>query len=210
MRRALPWVLAVTFLIGFVASFAELQRMRNRFGEVSQHAFHDHAAVREFMIRAALADAPAPIVVLGDSITEMAPLPRLLCGRPVINAGVGGQTIPEAKQLAGRVLQDQSAFLLVLAVGANDAGSPTAQRDFADLIEAVKPLSTRPLVVIAVAADERTNRAIEAAAVARGVRFIDPHLPPGAKMADGIHFTAAAYKAWVPALEAAISAECTM
>ncbi|MGF6433465.1 SGNH/GDSL hydrolase family protein [Bradyrhizobium elkanii] len=184
--------------------------MRNRFGEVSQHAFHDHAAVREFMIRAALADAPAPIVVLGDSITEMAPLPRLLCGRPVINAGVGGQTIPEAKQLAGRVLQDQGAFLLVLAVGANDAGSPTAQRDFTDLIETVKPLSTRPLVVIAVAADERTNRAIEAAAVARGVRFIDPHLPPGAKMADGIHFTAAAYKAWVPALEAAISAECTM
>ncbi|MCS3449424.1 MULTISPECIES: SGNH/GDSL hydrolase family protein [Bradyrhizobium] len=184
--------------------------MRNRFGEVSQHGFHDHAAVREFMIRAALADAPAPIVVLGDSITEMAPLPRLLCGRPVINAGVGGQTIPEAKQLAGRVLQDQGAFLLVLAVGANDAGSPTAQRDFTDLIDAVKPLSTRPLVVIAVAADERTNRAIEAAAVARGVRFIDPHLPSGAKMADGIHFTAAAYKAWVPALEAAISAECTM
>ncbi|WP_244065489.1 hypothetical protein [Bradyrhizobium sp. Ce-3] len=50
--------------------------MPNRFGEVSQHTFHDHAAVREFMIRAALADATAPIVVLGDSITEMAPLPR--------------------------------------------------------------------------------------------------------------------------------------
>lgn len=184
--------------------------MRNRFGEVSKHAFHDHAAVREFMIRAALADAPAPIVVLGDSITEMAPLPRQLCGRPVINAGVGGQTIREARRLARRLLHDQGAFLLVLAVGANDAGSSTAQRDFADLIETVKPLSTRPLVAIAVAADTATNQAIEAAAVAGGIRFIDPHLPPRAKMPDGIHFTAAAYRAWVPALDAAISAECTM
>lgn len=210
MRRALPWVLAITFLVGFVASFAELQRMRNRFGEVSQHTFHDHAAVREFMIRAALTGAAAPIVVLGDSVTEMAPLPRKLCGRPVINAGVGGQTIREAKRLARRLLEEQGAFLLVLAVGANDAGSPTAQRDFVDLVETVKRLSTRPLVAIAVAADEATNRAIEAAAVARGIRFADPHLPPGAKMPDGIHFTAAAYRAWVPALEAAISAECTM
>ncbi|MGF6309084.1 lysophospholipase L1-like esterase [Bradyrhizobium sp. i1.8.4] len=210
MRRALPWVLAIIFLVGFVASFAELQRMRNRFGEMSQHAFHDHAAVREFMIRAALADAPAPIVVLGDSVTEMAPLPRQLCGRPIINAGVGGQTIREAKQLARRLLDDQDAFLLVLAVGANDAGSPKAQRDFADLVETVKPLSMRPLVAIAVAADAVTNQAIEASAVAGGIRLIDPLLPPGAKMPDGIHFTAAGYGAWVPALEAAISAECTM
>ena len=210
MRRALPWILAITFLVGFVASFTELQRMRNRFGEVSQHRFHDHAAVREFMIRAALTGATAPIVVLGDSITEMAPLSRQLCGRPVVNAGVGGQTIREARQLAPRLLEDQGAFLLVLAVGANDAGSPTAQRDFADLIDAARPLSTRPLVAIAVAADGATNQAIEAAAVARGIRFIDPHLPSGTKMLDGIHFTAAAYQAWVPALEAAISAECTM
>ena len=59
-------------------------------GEVSRHDFHDHADVRRLMIAAALADADQPIVVLGDSVTEMAPLPRQLCEHPVINAGVGG------------------------------------------------------------------------------------------------------------------------
>ena len=207
MRRALPWILAAIFLIGFVASFSELQRMRKRFGEVTQHHFHDHAEVREFMIRAALAEAPTPIVVLGDSVTEMAPLPRQLCGRPVINAGVGGQTIQEAKRLASRLLKRNSAFLVALTVGANDIGSPTAQRDFGELIETVKPLSTRPLVAVA-AADEQTNQAIGAAATAHGVRFVAPPLPTGSKMPDGKHYTLQGYSIWVPALEAVISKEC--
>ncbi|VIO68231.1 hypothetical protein CI1B_20180 [Bradyrhizobium ivorense] len=142
MHRALPWILTVVFLVGFVASFTELQRMRKRFGEVSQRTFHDHADVREFMIRAALADAAAPIVVLGDSITEMAPLPRELWRR-----------------LATRLLGPKGAFLVALTVGANDVGSATVQRDFAELIDMVKPLSTRPPVVAAVA-DARTNAAI--------------------------------------------------
>ncbi|VIO72724.1 hypothetical protein CI1B_43700 [Bradyrhizobium ivorense] len=206
MRRALPWILAAVFLVGFVASFSELQRMRKRFGEASQHTFHDHAEVREFMIRAALAEAAAPIVVLGDSVTEMAPLPRQLCGHPVVNAGVGGQTIQEASRLAARLLKDP-AFLVALTVGANDIGSSTAQRDFGELIDTVKTLSTRPPVVAAVA-DALTNAAIGAAAAARAVQFVDPELPSGSKMTDSKHFTATGYKTWLPALEAAISKEC--
>ncbi|WP_426433696.1 SGNH/GDSL hydrolase family protein [Bradyrhizobium genosp. P] len=207
MRRALPWILATVFLIGFVASFSELQRVRKRFGEVSQHTFHDHADVREFIIRASLADAAAPIVVLGDSVTEMAPLPRQLCGHPVINAGVGGQTIQEASRLATRLLGGNGAFLVVLTVGANDIGSSAAQRDFGDLIDTVKLVSTRPPMAVAVA-DAQTNAAIGAAAATRGVRFVDPQLPSGSKMSDGKHFTAEGYKTWLPALEAAISKEC--
>ncbi|KRR21918.1 SGNH/GDSL hydrolase family protein [Bradyrhizobium retamae] len=208
MKRALPWIVAAVALVAFGASYSELQRVRARFGEVTSHKFHDHAEVREFMIRAAIAETPRPIVIIGDSITEMAPLPRQICGHAVVNAGVGGMTIQEAKRLAGRVMDEGGAFIVALAVGANDAGSQTARQDFSELIEAVKPLSAKPLVAISAAADQQTNRQIGAAATASGVLFVDPHLPPGSKMTDGIHYTAAAYGAWVPALETAIARVC--
>ncbi|QPF83918.1 SGNH/GDSL hydrolase family protein [Bradyrhizobium genosp. L] len=208
MRRAFPWILTAIFFVAFVASYSELQRVRKRFGEVTQHSFHDHAEVREFMIRAALADAPNPIVVLGDSITEMAPLPRQLCGHPVVNAGVGGQTIQEARRLTQRLVNAHGAYLIALTIGANDVGSRTVQRDFADLIETARPLSARPLVAVAVAPDTQTNRKIGEAATAAGLQFVVPQLPLGSKMPDGIHFTAEAYKVWIPAIEAAISKQC--
>jgi len=163
------------------------------------------------MIAAALADAPEPIFVLGDSITEMAALPRELCGHPVINAGVGGQTIQEAKRLATRVLGERGAFLVALTVGANDIGSASAQSDFVALIDAVKPLSQRPLVAVAVTSDEATNREIAAATAARGVAFVRPRIPATADsmMPDKVHYRAAAYSSWIPALKAAITQKCT-
>jgi lysophospholipase L1-like esterase len=206
--KFIPWIIAAVALVGFVASFSELQRMRTRFGEVTAHKFHDHADVREFMIRAALAEAPQPIIVIGDSVTEMAPLPRQSCGRAIINAGVGGMTIREAKRLAARVMDERGAFMVVLAIGANDAGSQSARQDFAELIEAVRPLSTKRLIAVSTTSDPQTNQQIAAAAAAGGVPFVDPPLPPGSKMADGIHYTAAAYRAWVPAVEAAMTKEC--
>ncbi len=162
------------------------------------------------MIDAALTDAPEPIFVLGDSVTEMAPLPRQMCGHPVVNAGVGGQTIYEAGQLASRVLGERGAFLIALAVGANDVGSPSAQSDFTTLIDVVKPLSKRPLVALAVTSDVATNRAIAAAAAGRGVGFVAPQLPATADsmMPDGVHYRAAAYNSWIPALEDAITKMC--
>ena len=48
--------------------------MRTRFGEVARHEFHDHkAGVHD--PRAALDGLENPIVVVGDSITEMTHLP---------------------------------------------------------------------------------------------------------------------------------------
>jgi lysophospholipase L1-like esterase len=208
MKREIPWIVAAVALIAFGASFSELQRARARIGELTNHKFHDHAEVREFMIRAALAETARPIVIIGDSITEMAPIPRQICNRAVVNAGVGGMTIREAKHLAGRIMDERGAFLIALAVGANDAGSPSARQDFAELIEVVRPLSARPLVAISAAADAQTNQQIGAAATASGVQFVDPQLPPGSKMTDRIHFTKAAYGAWIPALEAAITKVC--
>ena len=41
----------------------------------SQARNHPHFDVRKFIIRAALQDAEKPIVVIGDSITEMGEIP---------------------------------------------------------------------------------------------------------------------------------------
>jgi lysophospholipase L1-like esterase len=207
MFRSFSWNVAVAALIAFAVSVSELQGASAP-REVTNHKYRDHADVRQFMITAALADAPAPIVVIGDSITEMAPLPRQICGHPVVNAGVGGQTIREATRLASRVLGKHAAYLIAIAIGANDVGSPRTQSDFEESIKTVKPLSERPIIAAAVSGDQQTSSAIAAAAAANGVTFVAPLIPAALKMADGIHYTAAAYEIWLPALEAALSKEC--
>jgi hypothetical protein len=45
------------------------------------------------MIRAAMEGLDRPIVILGDSITEMARLPETIGTHPVVNAEIGGATI---------------------------------------------------------------------------------------------------------------------
>ena len=208
MNRAVPWLVTAVALIGLSASLSETYRLRARLGEITAHKFHDHADVRHFTIRTALAEAPPSIVVFGDSVAEMAPIPREICGHAVINAGVGGMTIREATRFVGRVMDERGAFLVALAIGANDEGSARAGLDFAELIEAVKPLSTKPPVAISTAPSAQIGQQIGEAAAAAGIRFARPELPPGARMADGKHLTAAGYRAWMPALEAAIAKEC--
>jgi hypothetical protein len=90
MRRAVPWIAAAVCFLAFGASYLELQRVRQRFGEVTQRTYHDHQDVRQLIIKAALADASEPIVMIGDSITEMAPLPAEIAGHPVVDAGIRG------------------------------------------------------------------------------------------------------------------------
>ena len=77
IREFVPWTTAIIAVVAFGASFSELQRVRGRFGELSQSQArnHPHFDVRKFIIRAALQDAEKPIVVIGDSITEMGEIP---------------------------------------------------------------------------------------------------------------------------------------
>jgi hypothetical protein len=102
--KAMPWAVAAVALVAFGATFSELQRMRMRLGEATRHQFHNHQDVRQAMVRIAIAGLERPIVVLGDSVTEMARLPETICGRDVVNAGVGGATIADFQTLAPRLL----------------------------------------------------------------------------------------------------------
>ena len=135
MNRSIPWALFVVALIAFGASFSELARMRGRFGEVTRHRFHDHLDVRQFMIRAAL---DRPIVILGDSITEMARFPESIEGYPVVNAGIGGATIHDFLSLSPRLLDGVTPSVIVVALGANDVGSSTIREEYAALLSYLK------------------------------------------------------------------------
>jgi len=66
--------------------------------------------------------------VIGDSITEMAPLLRQLCGHAVVNAGIGGMNIREATNLTPQLLAAKEPLMIAPAVGANDIGSKRAGR----------------------------------------------------------------------------------
>jgi lysophospholipase L1-like esterase len=205
MRGAVPWIITAACLLAFGASYLELQRVRQRFGEVTQRPYHDHQDVRQFVIKAALADASQPIVMIGDSITEMAPLPAEIAGHPVIDAGIGGISTSGYKLLAGRLFEGVQPYAVVIALGANDTGSSNLLADAKELIAIIKAFTPR-VVVSTTATDQTTNSHIREAAEASGVRFIEAEVPEALKRKDHIHFTAAAYRVWLPQIRTAVEA----
>jgi len=208
VKRTLPWVIAVVATVAFVASFSELQRMRVRFGEVTSHQFHDHQDVRAYMIRAALADLDQPIVVLGDSITEMARLPETINGHSVVNAGVGGAGIGDFISLAPRLLDGVKPSLCVVALGANDIGSTSAGVHYTVMLSRLKTICPKLLAyaVIPLEGSDLINKQIRAAAEVDSVPFVETPVPPGATLPDHIHLNAAGQRAWTAGLVAAIAA----
>ena len=175
MHRTLPWVLIAVLLIAFVASFSELQRIRKRFGEVTRQTVHDHQEVRQFIIRADLAGGDGPIVIVGDSITEMARFPDRISGKRVVNAGIGGATILDYVVRAPKIFDGSKPSLIVVAIGANDTGSKTKERDFSALLSVLKTYA--PLLVVDI---------------------------PNGHTIDGIHPTQEASRLWVESVVDAI------
>lgn len=161
---------------------------------------------RELLIEVALFGVDSPIIILGDSITERAHLPRSACGHPVINAGIGGLRISDFDDIAVRLLSGNSAFMVVIALGANDRGSARAHEDYLRLIERVRPFSPR-LLGISVAPDDETIAGIRSAAERSNIPFIVPGIPTGSRD-DAVHLNADGYASWIPALMQGILREC--
>jgi lysophospholipase L1-like esterase len=203
MWRAFPWVLSAVLLIAFGASFSELQRVRKRFGEVTRHTFHDHQDVRRFIIRSEIVQTKRPIVVFGDSITEMAPLPREIAGYRVINAGIGAIRTYEFSSIAPKLLEGSAPAAIAIALGANDAGSTQESRDLSSLVALLKNWSSR-IVVVSVTSDPSINDQIREAAQFQKVPFYEVQIDDALKMPDRIHYTHKAYDRWVPSLQRAL------
>lgn len=117
--------------------------MRVRFGEVTRHQFHDHQDVREFIIRTALDGLDRPVVILGDGLVEMAELPKTICGRAVVNAGIGGSRTSDFIRLAPLLLERSAPTAVVIALGVNDS-SDNREED-AKLLESIRRIS--PVVI---------------------------------------------------------------
>lgn len=201
---SLPWFVAAIAILAFGASFSELQRMRVRFGEVTRHQFHDHKDTRQFMIRAALIGLDRPIIVIGDSITEMARLPETIDGHPMVNAGIGGASIADFSAIAPDLFEHSNAPIIVIALGTNDRGSDVIARDYTSLLSKLKKISPHLIAVgIQQVGADRTNAQIKTAAESEGVAFLD--MPQVSTLPDGIHLTGDGSRRWVADIVAAIS-----
>jgi lysophospholipase L1-like esterase len=188
--------------------FSELRRARANYAEAIN--YHTHRDVREFMIHAATEGLVDPIVVLGDSITEMARLPEAIDGHPVVNAGIGGATIGDFISLAPRLLDGVKPSLCVVALGANDAlgANSAAGETYTRLLNALKPVCPHLLAYAVTPLDGSAaiNLRIRAAANAAAVRFVETPVVAGSTLPDRIHLNAAGRRTWIAGLVAAISA----
>lgn len=97
-------------------------------GHAKPRGYYD---TRRLVILAHARQAPDPVVLLGDSIVDMADLPEL-CGQPVLNAGVAGARTEAVERLSRDLLAIHSPKLVIVAVGLNDAhrDAGTSDADF--------------------------------------------------------------------------------
>jgi lysophospholipase L1-like esterase len=204
----IAWVIAGVATLAFCVTFSELQRMRTRFGDATQHKFHDHQDARRSMIKAQLAGLDHPIVILGDSITEMARFPDSADGYPIVNAGIGGDTIRDFVGLAPDLLEGITPAAIVVALGANDIGSPDIRAEYSALLSNLKNLAPTVIAVAVTPMDgaEAVNSEIAAAATSEGIRLIETHTERPSSPTDHIHPNPAESKKWATAIVAELPA----
>lgn len=166
---------------------------------------------------------PGNVVFLGDSIIEAGLWAEWLPSLPVINRGVGGDTVQQVAERLDSAIIDPAA--VVVLVGTNDLGSVTRlprdpaaiARDFRALIgDLRRRAGTAGLIVHTI--PPRTaelaaticalNEEYRSAAAEADARLVDLYaLLAGEDGAirpafsyDDLHFTAAAYSRWLEAL----------
>lgn len=174
-----------------------------------------------------------PVAIIGDSYTA-APsgyatqIARLMCWR-LANLGQGGtgytnpgQAAENDTVFAGRVQQavDAAPRLVVVQGGTNDDGKPTtedaARETFASLrvgLPGVPVVAVGPVRTVSQdpARSDASRDAIQRAAAAEGVPFIDPIAlgwlaEPGSFVSDGVHPTSAGHKRYAESLAGQLQA----
>ncbi|HTI31673.1 MAG TPA: GDSL-type esterase/lipase family protein [Sphingomonas sp.] len=96
---------------------------------------------RRLVILAHARQTADPVIILGDSVVDMAELPEL-CGQTVLNAGVSGARTAAVEQLARDVLTIYRPKLVIVAVGLNDAHRDAGTSD-ADFIQKYRAIVAR-------------------------------------------------------------------
>lgn len=180
---------------------------------------------RPLMIKSALKDAKDPIIVLGDSIVQRAALPRTLCKRPVINAGIDGSTTSSGLNgMLKKAIGDKKAALIVVSLGMNDAETVDSveayKKNYSALLTGLKTMTSR-LALVPVTGLEigkpdvghRTqpvidgyNAALPEIARSEDAAVISMPAMPAGFTTDGIHLSTSGYAIWTKAISDGITA----
>jgi lysophospholipase L1-like esterase len=173
----------------------------------------------------------APIVILGDSITEASTLPRSLCNHPIVNAGFNGaSTTSDLGTWLIEALDGRRATAILVALGTNDAlmahSAQAFEANYASLLAQLKTV-TDHLAVLGVPAIEMRGRVtaemrseamsridalnaiLPALAEKAGAAFVALPPMPTPHTIDAVHLDATGYAAWDDAVLKWVSSTCS-
>jgi lysophospholipase L1-like esterase len=186
---------------------------------------------RQLVLHFTLSRAENPIIVLGDSIVEASTLPRVLCGHPVVNAGLSGaSTASDLGTWLLEALNGKPAASIVISLGINDAlAGPHSKQQFESnygALLAQLSKATTHIVVLAIPPVDVVG-GVTAEMQAEAMRWIDDYnsvipglaekngatfvaLPPmpTPHTIDGVHMNAAGDAAWESAVVQGASKIC--
>lgn len=183
------------------------------------------APPRPLLIKAALKDASDPVVMLGDSIVALANFPRTVCGRPVVNAGIGGSTTASGLDaMLLKALSGKRAAMIVVSLGLNDSAVPLTadvyKTNYLSMLSTLKPATSQLAVATVTPAEaglpeaaivrtpsiDSYNAVLPDIADASGARLIAIPAMPAKHTIDGIHLNAEGYAIWTKALFGGVEA----
>jgi lysophospholipase L1-like esterase len=199
------------------------------FGNDSTADSHRHA--RQVALNHTLSRLDAPIIILGDSITEASTLPRSLCGHPIVNAGLGGAaTNSDLGTWLIEALDGRRAAGILVALGTNDAlmmhSTQAFEASYVSLLAQLKTVTDRlavlgiPVIEMRgrVTAEMRTeamgridalNAILPGLAEKAGAAFVALPPMPTPHTIDAVHLDAAGYAAWDDAVLKWMSGTCS-
>lgn len=186
MKR-LAIAVVISALIGASASYLVARKTMWR--------GHLHSDVRIAVIKSQLSRVENPVVFLGDSIMEMALLPKEICGHPVINAGIGGATTAFLRDNISNIIGGTNPSLVILSIGINDVLTSielaSSRKAYAAILDKIKS----PIIVTTITpAEGFDNSAFNGMIESIGKPVID--LSTDGKTTDGVHLTPAGYGVW--------------
>ena len=226
MRALLNWKLVG--LVLFVAGAAVAVWISG----LRRPATDPHRQGRHFALSQTLSRNAEPVIVLGDSLVEASTLPRAVCGRAIVNAGLNGaSTGSDLGRWLATALGGRPAAAIVVSLGINDAQddyAPSAETfasNYGALRDQLAKLSPR-LAVLEIApvevegrlparlAAELTqtvknyNLRLREVAASRGASFVALPAMASPFTVDGVHLNANGYLAWDRAVMQAAGAVC--
>jgi lysophospholipase L1-like esterase len=189
-----------------------------------------HRQARQLVLHYTLSGVEAPIILVGDSITEASTLPRALCGHPIVNAGLNGaSTASDLGTWLVEALDGKRAASIVVSLGTNDAltarSTQAFEASYAALLGELAKVTDHLAVLAIPAIDVRGrvtaelqaeimgrindfNAVLPALAGKGGVTFIALPPMPTPHTTDGVHLNAAGYAAWDEAILQGVSSIC--